>query len=351
MPPKREMQMDDVRFRVHESTVLKTFPQHEAARALLDRALVPINELLKQHRWRVLKVSEFFPKNDNLLGLNVNHGQHVKVRMRPHFNRNEFFAYEEIVCTLVHEVVHNTISPHDASFWALYHKLVAEAELFLSATAEGRSAAGVTNAAGAGGMDPAAPEAAPVVPFAGEGRRLGGAAKPPPSAEEMRRRCAEAAARRVSLTGASRRSCAAGACAAQRVAPSDDGGGGDAASTVAGVPRSSQGAPWACEWCGFSNHPLLPYCERCCSEDTPAEVHQGPAPPSAVVTKPAGAAAACRDAPAAAVVVVDSDDEEQRRRAAASASAIRGPKTRRPKRDRSPGAKEAIVVISDDDGA
>jgi len=105
---------------------------------------------------------EFYPKNDNLLGLNVNRGQQVrssplqncheplpcraggtrrssptmghrpplmpavacarlqvKVRLRPAGRLSEFYPFEFVLGTLLHELVHNEFGPHDQKFYKL----------------------------------------------------------------------------------------------------------------------------------------------------------------------------------------------------------------------------------------
>jgi hypothetical protein len=58
-----------------------------------------------------------------LLGLNVNRGAEVKLRLRPDGRDNEFMPYEEVLDTMLHELAHNARSPHDAQFYKLWDEL------------------------------------------------------------------------------------------------------------------------------------------------------------------------------------------------------------------------------------
>jgi hypothetical protein len=334
MPP-RELTVRDVRYRVHSVDHMEHLPQADVARDMLQRAVDVINVLLKRRSWTIIRVSEFFPRNASLLGLNVNRGEHVKIRLRRSVDasrlkrprapraarggrggrggrgrgagggvgmlvgstgsntmtipnstsgpvappashvqpvaRGDFFGWEEIMCTLIHETVHVTISPHDAQFWKLYHELVAECEGIIS----GGNAAG--SAAAAPGAKPTK-DTAPFVPFRGAGRSLGGMTgrTGDVSADERRRLCALAASRRLEAAAAllaTRECCGtAGRQEASRGTPrhSQDPAGTKALPTLDHLPESDD-LQWSCEICGGSNSILLPYCEYCCGDAAAAD--------------------------------------------------------------------------------
>ncbi|KAJ2583917.1 hypothetical protein GGH95_000719 [Coemansia sp. RSA 1836] len=78
---------------------------------------------------------EFFPGNANLLGLNVNHGQEIRIRLRPaaaHNGDTQFLVYEDLLGTMLHELVHIVRGPHDAEFYRLLDVLKAETEVLLA---------------------------------------------------------------------------------------------------------------------------------------------------------------------------------------------------------------------------
>jgi DNA-dependent metalloprotease WSS1 len=105
-----------------------------------------------RRKWTVLLLEEFFPSNANLLGLNVNGGESVKVRVRKPGNRTRFYEYESILHTLLHELVHIEIGPHDASFYRLLDELLMEATKSSDPGAAGKHASetGAFLAAGEG---------------------------------------------------------------------------------------------------------------------------------------------------------------------------------------------------------
>jgi hypothetical protein len=51
--------------------------------------------------WKVGSVEEFLPKNGGLLGLNVNRGQKVKIRLRPAANEGSFLPYNDVLGTIL----------------------------------------------------------------------------------------------------------------------------------------------------------------------------------------------------------------------------------------------------------
>lgn len=68
--------------------------------------------------------SEFFsPKNRSLLGLNVGAGIHIKLRLRRPDRDEDFLPFHEVLDTMLHELCHNKISPHNASFYKLWDEL------------------------------------------------------------------------------------------------------------------------------------------------------------------------------------------------------------------------------------
>jgi len=59
----------------------------------------------------VLQLSEFSPRNPGLLGLNVNRGAEVKIRLRPARDDDSFYDWHHILGTMLHEV---------GSMWTAY---------------------------------------------------------------------------------------------------------------------------------------------------------------------------------------------------------------------------------------
>ncbi|ODV86220.1 hypothetical protein CANARDRAFT_186478, partial [[Candida] arabinofermentans NRRL YB-2248] len=108
-----------------------------------DKALDILHELatmvapiLRKYSLRVGHLTEFFPKNASLLGLNVNGGQKICIRLRPASNNNWFFPMNELLGTMLHEMSHNRHGPHDDKFYSfmnemldLYYKIQLEGDL------------------------------------------------------------------------------------------------------------------------------------------------------------------------------------------------------------------------------
>lgn len=55
-----------------------------------------------------VQLSEFVPRNPGLLGLNINKGQEVKIRLRPARDPDSFYDWHHILGTMLHEVSSRT---------------------------------------------------------------------------------------------------------------------------------------------------------------------------------------------------------------------------------------------------
>ena len=63
-------------------SVLQRQRDRDEALVTLTRAARQVEPIMKKRGWVVHQLSEFLPRSQGLLGLNVNRGQQVKVRMR-----------------------------------------------------------------------------------------------------------------------------------------------------------------------------------------------------------------------------------------------------------------------------
>ena len=77
---------------------------------------------------------EFLPKNPSLLGININGGAAIKVRLRPNNDPSRFLDYDDVLGagsrhivtshltsssgTLLHELAHIVRAPHDTLFYS-----------------------------------------------------------------------------------------------------------------------------------------------------------------------------------------------------------------------------------------
>ncbi|KAJ2301454.1 hypothetical protein IWW55_003751 [Coemansia sp. RSA 2706] len=111
---------------------LKRRPAPDAALLLLQRVAAQVRPVMHKRGWRVGVLREFFPRTPNLLGLNVNRGAEIRIRLRSPHNDGELLAYPDLVGTMLHELAHIERGPHDAAFYAVLDTLKAETELLMA---------------------------------------------------------------------------------------------------------------------------------------------------------------------------------------------------------------------------
>ncbi|KAK4237501.1 WLM domain-containing protein [Achaetomium macrosporum] len=109
-------------------THLKHFPRQEEALHYLKRIASLVKPLMRARGWRVRTLSEMYPDQVNLLGLNVDKGHQILIRLREPFDRNQFLPFEKMVDTMLHELSHIVHGPHDHKFNALWNQLREELE-------------------------------------------------------------------------------------------------------------------------------------------------------------------------------------------------------------------------------
>lgn len=158
--------------KVWEIKALKKAGEKEA-KEILERIAKQVQPIMHRHKWRVKILSEFCPKNPALLGLNVGRGIHVKLRLRRPNRDGDFFPFNQVLDTMLHELCHNLHGPHNANFYKLWDELRKECEELMakgiSGTAQG---------------------------FDLPGRRLGGNARQPPLSSLRKSSLAAAEGRR-----------------------------------------------------------------------------------------------------------------------------------------------------------
>ncbi|KAI9102257.1 hypothetical protein K1719_023459 [Acacia pycnantha] len=213
--------------KVWEIKALKK-PGQEEAKKMLEKIAKQVQPIMRKHKWRVKVLSEFCPNNPSLLGLNVGAGVHVKLRLRRPNRDCDFYPFDQVLDTMLHELCHNVHGPHNANFYKLWDELRKECEEMM--------AKGITGTAE--GFD---------LP----GRRLGGIGRQPPlsSLHKATLAAAENRARLGSLLPSGPKRL-----------------GGD--SAIMGALTPVQAAAMAAErrlqddiWCGSQS------CELSCDED------------------------------------------------------------------------------------
>jgi DNA-dependent metalloprotease WSS1 len=114
------------------SITLKRRKNEDAAKLLLKRLIAQVTPIMKKRKWTVGCVREFFPKDRNLLGLNINHGSEIRIRLRSPSSPDSFLVYEDLLGTLLHELVHNDVGPHNSAFYRILDKLKYEAATLIT---------------------------------------------------------------------------------------------------------------------------------------------------------------------------------------------------------------------------
>ena len=98
-------------YKVDAIEALKKRDRADEALALLKRVAAQVQPVMHTHQWRVPLLKEFFPKSAGLLGMNVNRGQKILIRLRPPHAPNSFFPYEHLLGTMLHELCHMKHGP------------------------------------------------------------------------------------------------------------------------------------------------------------------------------------------------------------------------------------------------
>ncbi|PYH99982.1 WLM-domain-containing protein [Aspergillus ellipticus CBS 707.79] len=187
-------------------------PRESEALLVLQKVASLVKPIMRRRGWRVGMLCEFYPHQRNLLGLNVNAGQKICLRLRYPSDERQFLPLEHVVDTMLHELCHIVHGPHNQQFNALWNQLRDEHEelAMKGYTGEGF----LSNGRRLGGRKMPVDEARRVARAAaeqrrslsaGSGQRLGGTRVL--RGASMRRIIADAAQRRMEVTSG----CASGA--------------------------------------------------------------------------------------------------------------------------------------------
>ncbi|KAL3481145.1 WLM domain-containing protein [Aspergillus californicus] len=194
-------------------------PRQAEALLVLEKIASLVKPIMRRRSWKVGTLSEFYPQQQNLLGLNINGGQKICLRLRYASDQNQFLPLEQVVDTMLHELCHNVHGPHNQQFHALWNQLRDEhTELAIKGyTGEGFLSHGRRLGGQKVPIDEARREARAAaerrqVLYGGSGKRVGGTAVPRGS--DMRKIIADAAQRRIEVT----RGCASGAANSDELA-------------------------------------------------------------------------------------------------------------------------------------
>lgn len=105
---------------------LKGHPRSDEALSLLQKVASLVKPIMRSHGWRLPVLAEFFPDSPNLVGLNINMGQKILLRLRPAWAPDTFYDQEDIIHTMLHELTHNVHGPHDQTFYNFLSRLEEE---------------------------------------------------------------------------------------------------------------------------------------------------------------------------------------------------------------------------------
>ncbi|KAI2469568.1 WLM-domain-containing protein [Annulohypoxylon bovei var. microspora] len=123
---------------------LANFPREKEALHILKKVASLVKPMMRARGWKVGQLTEFYPEQHNLIGLNVGRGQKICLRLRYPSDRNQFVPIEQVIDTMLHELAHNVHGPHDEKFHALWNQLREEHEALIMKgyTGEGFLSAG-----------------------------------------------------------------------------------------------------------------------------------------------------------------------------------------------------------------
>ncbi|MCJ1271581.1 hypothetical protein MMC22_011483 [Lobaria immixta] len=186
-------------------------PREAEALQTLRKVASLVKPIMRQRGWKVGILTEFWPPEKNLLGLNWNKGQKICLRLRYPTDERQFLPMEEVVDTMLHELCHIVHGPHDEPFHTLWNQLRNEHEQLIRKGYTGEGFLSTGHKLG-GGRIPKheAHRRARVAAekrrtlTAGSGQKLGGA--PVGRGQDIRKVIADAATQRLNAA----KGCASG---------------------------------------------------------------------------------------------------------------------------------------------
>lgn len=119
----------DAQYAFHRIEPLPHLPNPSSARDLLTRLAndPAIRHIMRKHQFSVGVLTELAPhEQPHLLGLNVNAGQAIKLRLRTD-RYDGFRTYREVRRVLCHELTHNVWGDHDNNVGTLTRRSLGEA--------------------------------------------------------------------------------------------------------------------------------------------------------------------------------------------------------------------------------
>ncbi|KAH3901347.1 uncharacterized protein SCODWIG_03775 [Saccharomycodes ludwigii] len=110
----------------HIAALNRGNPRKDDSLKLLYEIAHKVSYIMKQQSFRVGQLVEFYPSNKALLGMNVNRGARILIRLRYPNDPHSFLPLESLVGTMLHELTHNLFGPHDSKFYSKLDSLSSE---------------------------------------------------------------------------------------------------------------------------------------------------------------------------------------------------------------------------------
>ncbi|KAK2969977.1 hypothetical protein RJ640_008317, partial [Escallonia rubra] len=124
------MDLNDLN-KVWEVKPLKKVRENEA-REILEKVAKQVQPIMRKQSSCSKGNYNCSPGNPSLLGLNVGGGAEVKLRLRRQNNEWDFFPYNQILDTMLHELCHNEYGPHNSDFYNLLDEIRKDCEQLIA---------------------------------------------------------------------------------------------------------------------------------------------------------------------------------------------------------------------------
>ncbi|GMN57609.1 hypothetical protein TIFTF001_026725 [Ficus carica] len=108
--------------KVWKITTLKKINQEEA-KQILHKVAKLVQPIMAKHKWRVMLLAEYHPRNPAIQGENVREILEIKLRLRRPNSDIDFFPIVQILDNMLHQLCHYAHSNHDDDFYDLLDRV------------------------------------------------------------------------------------------------------------------------------------------------------------------------------------------------------------------------------------
>lgn len=116
-PEKKRPEIPPPTPNINKIASLQKQDASDKALELLHEVATLVSPIIELYNFKVGLLCEMYPKQSGLLGLNVNRGQKICLRLRSPTDPKWFLDRDAIVGTMLHELTHNLYGRHDAKFY------------------------------------------------------------------------------------------------------------------------------------------------------------------------------------------------------------------------------------------